>query len=149
MRTWATRVGTIELAIPKIRPGSYFPSLLDPRRRAGRALLAVVQEAYVHGVSTRKVDDVLKALGLEGMPKSSGSTRPTTRCGGTTFLRSLVKRDLRGVRLVISDAHEGLKKAPATVLGRGELATLPRALCRPADYAECDLRKPCGTRTSC
>ena len=77
MRTWATRVGTIELAIPKIRPGSYFPSLLDPRRRAGRALLAVVQEAYVHGVSTRKVDDVLKALGLEGMPKSEISRNCT------------------------------------------------------------------------
>ncbi len=59
LRTWDTRVGTIELAIPKLRAGSYFPSLLEPRRRAERALLAVVQEAYVHGVSTRKVDDLL------------------------------------------------------------------------------------------
>src|SRR5262245_23431812 len=73
LRTWDTQVGTIELAIPKSRPGSYFPSLLEPRRRAERALLAVVQEAYVHGVSTRKVDDLLKALGLDGMSKSEVS----------------------------------------------------------------------------
>src|SRR6476646_4336151 len=62
MRTWDTRVGTIELAIPKVRPGTYFPSLLQPRRRAEHALLAVVQEAYVHGVSTRKIDDLVRAL---------------------------------------------------------------------------------------
>ena len=73
LRTWDTRVGTIELAIPKLRAGSYFPSLLEPRRRAERALLAVVQEAYVHGVSTRKVDDLLRALGLDGMSKSEVS----------------------------------------------------------------------------
>ena len=72
-RTWDTRVGTIELAIPKLRAGSYFPSLLEPRRWAERALLAVVQEAYVHGVSTRKVDDLLRALGLDGMSKSEVS----------------------------------------------------------------------------
>ena len=76
LRSWDTRVGTIELAIPKIRTGSYFPSLLEPRRRAERALQAVVQEAYVHGVSTRKVDDLLKALGLDGMSKSEVSSRP-------------------------------------------------------------------------
>jgi len=73
LRTWDTRVGTIELAIPKLRTGSYFPSLLEPRRRAERALLGVVQEAYVHGVSTRKVDDLVKALGLDGMSKSEVS----------------------------------------------------------------------------
>lgn len=72
-RTWDTRVGTIELAIPKIRSGTYFPSLLQPRRRAEHALLAVVQEAYIHGVSTRKVDDLMKALGLEGVSKSEVS----------------------------------------------------------------------------
>jgi transposase-like protein len=72
-RTWDTRVGTLTLAIPKITPGSYFPSLLEPRRRAERALLAVVQEAYVHGVSTRKVDDLMKALGLDGVSKSEVS----------------------------------------------------------------------------
>jgi transposase-like protein len=179
-RTWDTRVGTIELAIPKVRPGTYFPSLLEPRRRAEQALLAVVQEAYVHGVSTRKVDDLLKGLGLDGISKSEVSrmcseldplveafrTRPLAgahpylwvdatyhkvrvdgrvtnqatvvavgvtqegerqvlgmdvgpsedRAFWTAFLRSLVKRGLRGVRLVISDAHEGLKQAIATVL---------------------------------
>jgi putative transposase len=207
LRTWDTRVGTIELAIPKIRPGSYFPSLLEPRRRAERALLAVVQEAYVHGVSTRKVDDLLKALGLDGMSKSEVSricaeldaeveafrtraiagehpylwidaTYHKVRQDGrvqsmatvvaigvtvdgerqilgvdagpsedaafwTAFLRSLVKRGLRGLRLVISDAHEGLKKALATVLGgaswqrcrvhfmRNLLATVPHGAREP------------------
>jgi putative transposase len=72
-RTWDTRMGTIELAIPKVRPGTYFPSLLQPRRRAEHALLAVVQEAYVHGVSTRKVDDLVKALGIDGISKSEVS----------------------------------------------------------------------------
>lgn len=179
-RSWDTRVGTVDLAIPKVRPGSYFPSLLQPRRRAEQALLAVVQEAYVHGVSTRKVDDLVKALGLDGISKSEVSricaeldplveafrTRPLTgeypyvwldatyhkvRIDGrvvsqatvvaigvtldgerqvlgldvgasedagfwTAFLRSLVSRGLRGVRLVISDAHEGLKAAIGAVL---------------------------------
>ncbi len=179
-RTWDTRVGTIELQIPKIRPGTYFPSLLEPRRRAERALQAVVQEAYVHGVSTRKVDDLLKALGLDGMSKSEVSricseldaevtafrNRPLTgehpyvwldatyhkvRQDGrvqsmatvvaigvtsngerqvlgvdagpsedvsfwTGFIRDLVRRGLRGIRLVISDAHEGIKQAVAKVL---------------------------------
>ena len=72
-RTWQTRVGTIQLEIPKVRPGTYFPSLLQPRRRAEQALLTVVQEAYVHGVSTRKVDDLVKALGLDGLSKSEVS----------------------------------------------------------------------------
>ena len=197
MRTWDRRVGTIELAIPKVRPGTYFPSLLQPRRR-----LAVVQEAYVHGVSTRKVDELMKALGLDGVSKSEVSricgeldplveafrTRALTtdypyirvdatyhkvrfngrvtsqatvvavgvtsegerqvlgidvgpsedRAFWTTFLRSLVKRGLRGVRLVTSDAHEGLKQAIATVLSgatwqrcrvhfmRNLLATVPK-----------------------
>jgi putative transposase len=207
LRTWDTRVGTIELAIPKLRAGSYFPSLLEPRRRAERALLAVVQEAYVHGVSTRKVDDLLRALGLDGMSKSEVSricaeldgevaafrsrglegehpyvwidaTYHKVRQDGrvqsmatvvaigvaatgerqilgvdagpsedrafwTAFLRSLVKRGLRGVRLVISDAHEGLTRAVATVLSgatwqrcrvhfmRNLLATIPRSAREP------------------
>jgi transposase-like protein len=207
LRTWDTRVGTIELAIPKVRPGSYFPSLLEPRRRAERALLSVVQEAYVHGVSTRKVDDLMKALGLDGMSKSEVSricaeldveveafrARPITgehpylwidatyhkvRQDGrvqsmatvvaigvtadgerqilgvdagpsedgpfwTAFLRSLVKRGLHGVRLVISDAHEGLKKALGMVLSgaswqrcrvhfmRNLLVTVPHAAREP------------------
>lgn len=66
-------MGTIELAIPKVTPGSYVPSLLQPRRRAEHALLAVVQEAYLHGVSTRKVDELMKALGLDGVSKSEVS----------------------------------------------------------------------------
>ena len=72
-RSWDTRVGTIELEVPKVRTGSYYPSLLQPRRRAEQALRAVVQEAYVHGVSTRKVDDLVKALGLDGISKSQVS----------------------------------------------------------------------------
>src|SRR3954471_9480084 len=69
-REWDTRVGTIELKVPRVRDSSYFPSLLEPRRRAERALSAVVQEAYVHGVSTRKVDELVKALGISGVSKS-------------------------------------------------------------------------------
>ena len=72
-RRWDTRVGTIDLAIPRVRDGSYFPSLLDPRRRAERALLAVVQEAYVLGVSTRRVDDLVRALGIDGISRSEVS----------------------------------------------------------------------------
>ncbi len=207
MRSWDTRVGTVELAIPKVRPGSYFPSLLQPRRRAEQALLTVVQEAYIHGVSTRKVDDLVKGLGLDGISKSEVSricgeidpfveafrTRRLTteypyvwldatyhkvRIDGrvvsqatvvaigvtldgerqilgldvgasedrgfwTAFLRSLVKRGLAGVRLVISDAHEGLKHAISTVLNgvawqrcrvhfmRNLLATVPQAMREP------------------
>ena len=174
-RRWETRVGEIELAIPKLRRGSYYPSLLEPRRPAEKALLAVVQEAYLKGVSTRKVDDLLKALGLTGIDKSKVSrickeldqaveqfrerklqesypyvwldavylkVRQNHRVvslalviavgvdeqgerhllgfdlGGSeeqafwlAFLRSLLKRGLKSVQLVISDAHEGLKRA--------------------------------------
>lgn len=207
VRSWDTRVGTVDLAIPKVRPGTYFPSLLQPRRRAEQALLTVVQEAYVHGVSTRKVDDLVKALGLDGISKSEVSricadldpvveafrSRPLTgehpyvwldatyhkvridgrvvsqatvvaigvtldgerqilgvnvgasedRSFWTAFLRSLVKRGLAGVRLVISDAHEGLKHAIGIVLGgaawqrcrvhfmRNLLATVPQAMREP------------------
>ena len=178
-RTWKTRVGEIDLAIPKLRMGSYFPSLLEPRRPTERALLAVVQEAYLKGVSTRKVDALLKALGLTGIDKSEVSrinkeldqvvegfrNRPMSGSypyvwldavylkvrqnhrvvnlamviaigvddagerhllgfdlGASededfwlTFLRSLVKRGLKTVELVVSDAHEGLKKAVGQV----------------------------------
>ena len=76
-RSWDTRVGTMELRIPKLRDGSYFPSLLEPRCRSEKALLAVIQQAYVEGVSTRRVDDpvsstgqvLVKALGCEGISK--------------------------------------------------------------------------------
>ena len=179
-RRWDTRVGTIELKIPKVTAGAYFPSLLEPRRRAEKALHAVVVEAYVKGVSTRKVDDLVRALGIDGISRSEASRickvldeevrgflgRPIDQecpyvwldatfhkvrevgrviavatvvaigVTGTgermvlgaqtgpsedhqfwvTFLRSLVKRGLKGVRLVISDAHEGLRQAIAKVL---------------------------------
>ena len=72
-REWDTRVGTVDLQIPKLRQGAYFPSLLEPRRRHERALLAVVQEAYVHGVSTRAVDHLAEALGLKGISKDQVS----------------------------------------------------------------------------
>ncbi len=72
-RTWETRVGEIDLHIPKLRQGSYYPSLLEPRRRAEQALLAVIQQAYIEGVSVRRVDDLLKALGLTGIDKSAVS----------------------------------------------------------------------------
>ena len=72
-RAWDTRVGTMELRIPKLREGSYFPSLLEPRWRSEKALLAMIQQAYVEGVSTRRVDDLVKALGCEGISKSQVS----------------------------------------------------------------------------
>ena len=72
-RQWDTRVGTVDLRVPRIRDGSYFPALLEPRTRAERALVAVVQEAYVGGVSTRRVDGLVKTLGLEGISKSQVS----------------------------------------------------------------------------
>lgn len=72
-RTWDTRVGTLDLRIPRLRSGSYMPSFLEPRRRSEQALLSVIQEAYVHGVSTRKVEDLVQALGVESLSKSEVS----------------------------------------------------------------------------
>ncbi len=72
-RDWETRAGTVELRIPKLRQGSYFPGFLEPRRMAEKALTAVIQEAYIHGVSTRAVDDLVKALGMSGVSKSQVS----------------------------------------------------------------------------
>ena len=179
-RDWDTRAGRIALEIPKLRKGSYFPSFLEPRRTAEKALVAVIQEAYVHGVSTRSVDDLVKAMGMSGISKSQVSrlceeidgkvkaflNRPLegdwpylwidatylkVRRGGrivsvaviiaigvntdgrrevlgleigtseaepiwTEFLRKLTRRGLRGVKLVISDAHEGIKAAVSKVL---------------------------------
>ncbi len=179
-RLWETRAGTVELHIPKLRKGSYFPAFLEPRRLAEKALAAVVQEAYVHGVSTRSVDDLVKAMGMTGISKSQVSrlceeiddkvkaflSRPIegdwpylwidatyvkVRESGRTvsvavivavgvnsdgrrevlgmaigpseaetfwteFLRQLARRGLRGVKLVISDANEGIKAAISKVL---------------------------------
>ncbi|MGY4353133.1 transposase-like protein [Bradyrhizobium sp. GM7.3] len=72
-RSWETRAGTVELRIPKLRKGSYFPGFLEPRRMAEKALTAVVQEAYVQGVSTRSVDDLVQAMGMSGISKSQVS----------------------------------------------------------------------------
>jgi len=180
-RRWDTRVGEIELAIPKLRSGSYFASFLEPRKRSEQALVAVVQEAYVNGVSTRKVDRLVEQLGLRGMSKDQVSrlcrgldeqvrvfrerelegahpylwldakVERVREPGGVRqkalvlaygvhetgrrevlgldvgeaeseafwreFLRSLRARGLRGVRLCVSDAHEGLRSAIGQVLG--------------------------------
>ena len=179
-RVWETRAGTVELRIPKLRKGSYFPGFLEPRRLAEKALTAVIQEAYIQGVSTRSVDDLVKALGMGGVSKSQVSrlcreidervaafldrplegdwpylwidaTYVKVRQNGrivsvavivavgvntdgrrevlgmdigpseaepfwTAFLRKLARRGLRGVKLVISDAHEGLKAAISKIL---------------------------------
>src|ERR671928_1131190 len=72
-RSWETRAGTVELRIPKLRKGSYFPGFLEPRRMAEKALTAVIQEAYIQGISTRSVDDLVKALGMTGISKSQVS----------------------------------------------------------------------------
>ena len=174
-RDWETRAGTIELRIPKLRKGSYFPSFLEPRRMAEKALTAVIQEAYIQGVSTRSVDDLVQAMGGTGVSKSQVSRlceeidarvkafleRPLegdwpyvwldatyvrvrrnhrivsvaviiavginadgrrevlgmdigpseAETFWTEFLRKLRRRGPRGVKLVISDAHEGIKAA--------------------------------------
>jgi putative transposase len=179
-RAWETRAGTVELRIPKLRTGSYFPGFLEPRRMAEKALTAVIQEAYIQGISTRSVDDLVKAMGMTGISKSQVSrlceeidekvqafldrpiegdwpylwidaTYVKVRQNGrivsvaviiavgvnsdgrrevlgmeigaseaepfwTAFLRKLTRRGLRGVKLVISDSHEGIKAAVTKVL---------------------------------
>jgi putative transposase len=179
-RAWETRAGTVELRIPKLRTGSYFPGFLEPRRMAEKALTAVIQEAYIQGISTRSVDDLVKALGMTGISKSQVSrlceeidekvqafldrpiegdwpylwidaTYVKVRQNGriisvaviiavgvnsdgrrevlgmeigaseaepfwTAFLRKLARRGLRGVKLVVSDSHEGIKAAVSKVL---------------------------------
>src|SRR5258708_25323316 len=72
-RIWETRAGAVELRIPKLRKSSYFPAFLEPRRMAEKALAAVIQEAYVQGVSTRSVDELVKAMGMTGISKSQVS----------------------------------------------------------------------------
>ena len=179
-RDWETRAGTVELRIPKLRKGSYFPGFLEPRRMAEKALTAVIQEAYIQGVSTRSVDDLVKAMGMSGVSKSQVSRlceeidervnaflqRPIegewpyiwidatyvkvrqdhritsvavilavgvnsdgrrevlgmdvgaseAETFWTGFLRKLTLRGLRGVKLVTSDAHVGIKAAVAKVM---------------------------------
>jgi transposase-like protein len=179
-RDWHTRAGTVELRIPKLRKGSYFPGFPEPRRMAEKALTAVIQEACIQGISTRSVDDLLKAMGMDGISKSQVSrlceeiddrvqgflsrplegdrpyvwidatyvkVRQNNRIVSvaaivavgvnndgrrevlgldigaseaepfwTEFLRKLTRRGLRRVKLVISDAHEGIKAAVSGVL---------------------------------
>ncbi|MBP2292469.1 IS256 family transposase [Azospirillum rugosum] len=174
-RDWETRAGTVELRIPKLRQGSYFPGFLEPRRMAEKALTAVIQEAYVQGISTRSVDDLVQAMGMSGISKSQVSrlcaeidervktflgrpiegdwpylwldaTYVKVRQNGRIvsvavtiavavntdgrrevlgmdigpseaetfwieFLRKLKRRGLNGVKLIISDAHGGIKAA--------------------------------------
>ncbi|ANK94069.1 IS256 family insertion sequence transposase domain-containing protein (plasmid) [Rhizobium sp. N6212] len=88
-RDWETRAGTVELRIPKLRKGSYFPSFLEPRRMAEKALTAVIQEAYIQGISTRSVDDLVKAMGMSGISKSqvSSLTSGRTQSAGRRWLR--------------------------------------------------------------
>lgn len=86
-RDWDTRVGEIPLRIPKVRAGSYFPRFLEPRRRAERALLNVIQTAYVQGLSIRRVDDLLQALGLTGIDKSAVSRITTELDTAVTAFR--------------------------------------------------------------
>jgi transposase-like protein len=82
-RSWETRAGTVELEIPKLRKGSYFPAFLEPRRASEKALTAVIQEAYVHGVSTRSVDDLVKAMGMTGISSCRRRASPRrARCRG-------------------------------------------------------------------
>ena len=201
-RALDTRLGTLQLRVPKLRQGSYFPPFLEPRKVSEKALVAVIQEAWIGGVSTRRVDELVQAMGLAGIGKSTVSKlckeidervgafleRPLegewpylwldatylkVREGGrivsvaaiiavavdtegrreivglglgpseaepfwSTFLKGLLKRGLRGVKLVISDAHEGLDHAAAKVLGatwqrcrvhwmRNALAYVPRS----------------------
>ena len=180
-RPWDTRAGTVDLKVPKLRKGSYFPAFLEPRRTAEKALTAVIQEAYIQGVSTRSVDELVQAMGMSGISKSQVSrlcgeiddkiksfldrplegdwpylwldaTYVKVREAGrivpvavtvavavndqgrrevlgmaigaseaetfwTEFLRSLTRRGLRGVQLVISDDHKGLKAAITRILG--------------------------------
>jgi transposase-like protein len=90
-RVWETRAGTVELRIPKLRTGSYFPSFLEPRRMAEKALTAVIQEAYIQGISTRSVDDLVKALGMSGISKSqslSPRKRGSAGCARRSMRRS-------------------------------------------------------------
>ena len=90
-RLWETRAGTVELDIPKLRKGSYFPSFLEPRRVAEKALTAVIQEAYVQGISTRSVDELVKALGMAASPRARSAAcarRSTSACAPSSSARS-------------------------------------------------------------
>ena len=102
-RDWETRAGTVELRIPKLRKGSYFPGFLEPRRMAEKALTAVIQEAYVQGISTRSVDDLVKAMGMSGISKSQVS-RLCEEIDGK--VKAFLERPIEG-EAVDHDLHRG------------------------------------------
>ena len=106
-RDWQTRAGTVELRIPKLRHGSYFPGFLEPRRMAEKALTAVIQEAYIQGISTRSVDDLVKALGMEGISKSQVS-----RLCGEIDERVHAPRPADRRRLAVCLARRHLRQSP-------------------------------------
>lgn len=113
-RRWDTRVGTIDLQIPKLRDGTYFPSLLEPRRRAERALLAVVQEAYVGGVGTRRVEELVGALGIVNLSKSEVSQDPCrARCRGRRLPLPPARGARPSVRLARCPLPQGLRRLAA------------------------------------
>lgn len=121
-RAWETRAGTVELKIPKLRKGSYFPGFLEPRRMAEKALTAVIQEAYVQGVSTRSVDDLVQAMGMSGISKSQVS-RLCTEIDDK--IRSFLERPLEGEWPYLwLDATPGLRSGGEAGrprgLGRGD-----------------------------
>ncbi|XYX40730.1 IS256 family transposase [Candidatus Erwinia dacicola] len=107
-RQYHTRLGTLELRIPKLREGSYFPSFLEARRLSEKALNAVIQEAWINGVSTRKVDALVQSMGMTGISRSQVSASQKPKRSGWP---SCLERGLEGVKLVISDSHSGLKAA--------------------------------------
>jgi len=114
-RDWHTRAGTVELRIPKLRRGSYFPAFLEPRRTAEKALTAVIQEAYVQGISTRSVDDLVRAMGMEGVSKSQVSRL----CAEIDErVRDFLARPIEGVR-----APKAIEALP---LARRDLREGPR-----------------------
>ena len=108
-RPWETRAGTVDLKIPKLRKGSYFPGFLEPRRTAEKALTAVIQEAYIQGVSTRSVDELVQAMGMSGISKSQVSRL----CGGNRRQDPQLPRPSARRRLALSlagcDLREGAR----------------------------------------
>ncbi len=119
-RPWETRVAEIELLIPRTRQGSYFPSFLEPRRRSEQAIVAVVLEAYVNGVSTRKVDPLVEQLGIEGMTND----RVSAMCRALTSSRALPQRPLEG-------AYRTCGSTPSTSRSATTAAWSPRRWSSP------------------
>jgi putative transposase len=115
-RDWETRAGTVELRIPKLRRGSCFPWFLEPRRMAEKALTAVIQEAYIQGVSTRSVDELVRAMGMSGISKSQSLPRRRPGC------RACARRSTAGSR----PSSTGRSKATGPICGS------PRPTSKPA-----------------